>query len=495
LKRIGRYEVLEKLGAGGMGVVYRGRDTRLGREVAIKTIQFDRQTSDAEASRIQRFNVEAQVVARLGHPNIVTIHDVAEEDGVTYIVMELVSGADLHRVLERGPLSPDETVRLIFQVASALDHAHDNGVLHRDVKPANLMLRQDGTVKLMDFGIAKVREMTGLTQTGYLMGTMEYIAPEILRLEECRRESDQYSLGVVAFELLAGKRPFHSPTPQAIAAAVLTLPPPSICMARPLLPQTLDPVFARVLAKDPASRYRSCAEFAQALADAVMYGLDTARPIDFAASNPPLAQLQKVPAVEPVFAGNPPYPEPNRGRGGMSWTTAAIVFVLLAEGAWLLHRHFSNEPDAAPPQTTATPAVAEPRRDPQPAEPRSPAPMQPEPARANAPPPPARSSAEPQEPGASPPPKKDEIIAAGRRIVTELLPCFQGKGSADCWPRAKPHVSSLVSALTVSRDSRRFEFEQLAVALNQDPASQSSIVKLIVASRSLLDANGETDLP
>jgi serine/threonine protein kinase len=377
-------------------------------------------------------------------------------------------------------------------------------VFHRDVKPANLMLRNDGTVKLMDFGIAKVREMTGLTQIGHVVGTMQYIAPEILRLGDCRRESDQYSLGVIAFEMLAGKRPFDSNSPEAIAAAVLALPPPSICMAKPLLPQTLDPVFARVLAKDPASRCSSCTQFVQALAHAIASGLDAAGPI-----GEPRTSTEQKPAktaVEPLFADSQPYPEPNRSRGGISWTTAAIAFVLLAEGVWLVNLHILNQPDP-PPQQQSAPVQAAPeaRPDTQAAETRPPASVQPEPVRVNAPPPAARSSAEPPAtaavavpvvaPDSVRPPSKEEIIAAGRQIVTEMLPCFQGKVTAGCWPKAKPHVSALVSTLAVSRDGRRLEFEQLAKELDADPSSQSMMVKLIVASRRLLDDSGVTDLP
>jgi hypothetical protein len=199
--------------------------------------------------------------------NIVTVHDYDDTGGVAYLVMELVDGVSMKELAVRTLASSDIT-RIVGDIASALDHAHSRGVFHRDVKPLNVMVRRDGAVKLADFGIAKVREITGVTQTGFVLGTIHYMPPEVLREQPFRAESDQYALGVIAYELFTGKNPFAAETTEATIARILMGAAPPICQAAMGLPAALNSVFVRVLAKEPAARYPSCTAFAEALSAA-----------------------------------------------------------------------------------------------------------------------------------------------------------------------------------------------------------------------------------
>jgi eukaryotic-like serine/threonine-protein kinase len=258
-----RYRDPEQIGRGGMGDIYRATDSLLGRQVAIKVLA-DRYAQDAAVR--ERFTREALAAARLsGEPNTVTLFDVGEHEGRPYIVMEHLSGGSLDDVLrDTGPQAPERVFRWLEQAARALDAAHAKGVVHRDVKPGNLMLDAEGNVHVADFGIASAAGMDSLTMTGTVLGTAGYFSPEQAEGERATPASDRYALGVVAFELLTGERPFAADSPTAEAAAHVNAPVPSIS-GRSDLPRTLDPVFERALAKDPDQRFRTCAEFVAAL--------------------------------------------------------------------------------------------------------------------------------------------------------------------------------------------------------------------------------------
>ena len=319
-----RYYGPELIGRGGMGDIYRATDSALGRDVAIK-ILADRYAQDDSVR--QRFTREALAAARLsGEPNIVTIFDVGEYRGRPYIVMEYLSGGSLEDVLRRdGARRPQQIFAWLDESARALDAAHARGVVHRDVKPGNLMLDAGGHVHVADFGIASAAGMDSLTMTGTVLGTAGYLSPEQAQGERATPASDRYALGIVAFELLAGRRPFEADSPAAEAAAHVNAPLPSVARLTGL-PRELDGVLARALAKNPERRFATCGEFVGALRDAFAEAAGTTRP----------------------FAVAPPA-ERIRSR---SWP---LLFALLAVGAvagallaYLLTRSDHN---AAPPRT------------------------------------------------------------------------------------------------------------------------------------------------
>jgi TolB-like protein/Tfp pilus assembly protein PilF len=265
---LGHYEIVESLGSGGMGAVYRARDTRLQRDVAIKLIRRDAAWT---ASAHDRLMGEARAISKLSHPNICTVHDIGERGGDTFIVMELVPGTQLtHRLAAHG-LDPETVARWGAQLADALDHAHQHGIIHRDVKPSNVVVTPAGNVKLVDFGIAargpSAPDDTTVyepmdTSAGRVVGTPPYMAPEVIRGAMADARSDIWSLGVMLHESLAGTRPFDGPTREEITSAILREPP------TPLpghVPPELGGIIKRCLAKDPAARYQRAGELRAAL--------------------------------------------------------------------------------------------------------------------------------------------------------------------------------------------------------------------------------------
>ncbi|HEY2776602.1 MAG TPA: serine/threonine-protein kinase [Gaiellaceae bacterium] len=255
-----RYREPELLARGGMAEVYRATDDELGRDVAVKVLS-DRYAADDSLRR--RFSREALAAARLsGNPHIVTIFDVVEHGGRPMIVMELLPGGSLEQRLTRGvPCAPGQVLDWLDDAAAAIDAAHAAGVVHRDLKPGNLLLDERGRVKVADFGIASAAGLDSFTQTGTILGTAGYLSPEQARGEQSGPASDRYGLAVVAWELFTGRRPFESQTPAAEAAAHVQAPVPSISSANRDLPRAFDPIFARALAKDPGARYSTAAEF------------------------------------------------------------------------------------------------------------------------------------------------------------------------------------------------------------------------------------------
>jgi serine/threonine-protein kinase len=263
-----RYTGPQPIGRGGMGEIFRATDTFLGRAVAVKLLAQGYALDEAVR---ERFTREALAAARLsGNPNIVTIFDVGEHGGRPFIVMEYLAGGSLEeRLRADGAEPPALALAWLEQAASALDAAHAEGVVHRDVKPANLLLDRGGTVHVADFGIASAAGLGSLTQTGTVLGTASYLSPEQAKGERTTPASDRYSLGVVAFELLTGRRPFEGDSVAAEAAQHVTAEIPSVCDVNPEAPCELDPVFERALAKDPADRFGSCSEFVAALRHAL----------------------------------------------------------------------------------------------------------------------------------------------------------------------------------------------------------------------------------
>jgi serine/threonine protein kinase len=259
-ERLGdRYTPLSRLGAGTFGEVIRARDGVLGREVAVKRVRLEAFSAPGQLEEVKtRFLREAQVAARLRHPNIVTTYDIVSTPRSRFIVMELVEGRDLQSLLrERGRLGLDETLDILGQVAAALDHAHASGVVHRDVKPANIMVEPSGQVKVMDFGIAKFDQGGNLTSTGLVMGTPNYMSPEQARGAKVDARADVFSLGCVLYECVSGTKPFHDDTVTAILLKVVTQPPPPIAFEALGLPRALDGVLGKAMAKEPGRRFAS----------------------------------------------------------------------------------------------------------------------------------------------------------------------------------------------------------------------------------------------
>jgi serine/threonine-protein kinase len=324
-----RYRGAEQIGRGGMGDIFRATDSMLGRPVAIKVLA-SRYAGDHSIR--QRFMREALAAARLsGQPHIVTIFDVGEASERPYIVMEYLGGGSLDTVLRReGAQSPDRAFTWLEEAAEAIDAAHERGVVHRDVKPANLLLDREGNLHVADFGIASAAGLDSLTLTGTVLGTAGYLSPEQARGERATPASDRYSLGVVAFELLTGKRPFEADSPTAEAAAHVNAPFPSVCATRKDLPCELDPVFAKALAKDPAQRYASCAEFVAALRHAMAEAAGATREI--AAWPGPAPTTLPEPVLEPAYQRD--------RRPRTPWLAPFVAFLLLAAVGGALAAYF-----------------------------------------------------------------------------------------------------------------------------------------------------------
>ena len=254
LTRVGRYQIQEELGRGAVGVVYRGFDPTIGRPVAIKTISLEA----ADPELVMRFRREAQAAGILSHPNIVTIYDAGEDQGLFYIAMELVEGETLQRIIGRTPVPVEQAIPIVEQVGAALDHAHSRQIIHRDIKPANIMVT-GSHVKVMDFGVAKIVNM-GMTRTGQALGTSSYMSPELVKGGALDGRSDIFSLGVVLYEMLAWTKPFAGENITTVIFQIVGEQPQAPTALNPTLHPGLDHVVLKTLAKDPAERYQNCAE-------------------------------------------------------------------------------------------------------------------------------------------------------------------------------------------------------------------------------------------
>jgi serine/threonine protein kinase len=268
---LGPYVVVAPLGAGGMGEVYRARDSRLGRDVAIKVLP---DTVAADPERLRRFENEARAAAALSHPNVLAVYDV-NVSGTPCVVFELLEGETLRARLASGDLSPAQALDVACQVGRGLAAAHDKGIVHRDLKPDNVFLTRDARVKILDFGLARIREplagdaLSGAqtleqTEPGTLMGTRAYMAPEQVRGQAADHRSDIFALGILLYEMLSGQRAFHRPSPAETSAAILRDDPPPFPAGR-VLPQGIERLLRRCLSKRPEDRFHSALDFVFAL--------------------------------------------------------------------------------------------------------------------------------------------------------------------------------------------------------------------------------------
>jgi eukaryotic-like serine/threonine-protein kinase len=279
-----RFELIERLGSGGMATVWRARDRRLQREIALKR-PLPHLARDAEA--VARFEREARAAAALNHPNVVTVYDAGEDGEGPWLAMELVHGVSLRHVLDRGgPLPSEQTADYVRQAAAGLDAAHECGLIHRDIKPQNLMVGDDGRVRLTDFGLARpVTQETPVTAEGTVLGSVRYLAPEALEGRQ-GPSADIYSLAAVAYEMLTGRPPFDAPTTGELLDRIRTAPPTPPSRLHPDA-AGYDAVFASALSKDPADRPATAGAFAAELADAA--GATVPMPAAAVAEPPPAA--------------------------------------------------------------------------------------------------------------------------------------------------------------------------------------------------------------
>jgi eukaryotic-like serine/threonine-protein kinase len=340
-----RYRSPKRIAHGGMGEVYRATDSVLGRAVAVKLLA-ERYARDESVRG--RFTREALAAARLsGEPNIVTVFDVGEHAERPFIVMEYLGGGSLEERIEQGGAQEvAQSLEWLEQAATALDAAHRHGVVHRDVKPANLMLDRNGTIHVADFGIASAAGTDSLTMTGTVLGTAGYLSPEQAQGDRATPASDRYALAVVAFELLSGRRPFESESITAEAASHVNAPVPSIAEICEGLPEELDAVFRQALAKDPAKRFETASEFVAALRAALAEAAGTTRSFQ-----PATATVPTLSVLSPVS---------RRRRRRSPWPVLAALLALAAVGgaiAAIVLTNGDNKPKAAPPAQPRTVTV------------------------------------------------------------------------------------------------------------------------------------------
>jgi serine/threonine-protein kinase len=358
----GRYRVLGRLGVGGMATVYLAEDSSLGRKVALK-VMAERYSEDGEF--VERFRREAQAAARLNHPNIIAVYDRGEADGRPYIAMEYLQGRTLKQVIQaEGPLPPERAIAIAMQVLAGLRYAHEHGVVHRDVKPHNVLVGDDGRIKVTDFGIAHAGDPQ-MTEVGSIVGTAQYLSPEQARGRAVGPQTDIYSLGVVLYEMLAGRVPFEGDSSVAIAMQHVSDQPPPLRALAPDVPESLALVVAHAMLKDSAQRYGSADEFAADL-DRVRRGLvpvaATAAHTAIVAHDP----TELVPAVEatriaprpeatPLLSGEKPLPTP---RKRSRWPWLLVLLLLLAVGA-LAAFAIGGVPGDDPSATTNKPTTSD----------------------------------------------------------------------------------------------------------------------------------------
>ena len=382
-KTIGKYEIIEMVGRGGMGVLYRARDPMLERDVALKMMLVDFTLDQSARERFQR---EAKAVARLQHRNVVTIHELGEHDGAPYIVMEFLSGNDLENLLVGSkPLTLAEKLDVAIQLCEGLGYAHEQGIVHRDIKPSNVRVLEDGTVKILDFGIAKFAVST-VTQSGTIMGTASYMSPEQIMGQPVDGRADLFSAGVLLFELLAGKKPFQGEQATAVVYQIMHVEPPAVRSVVPDLPEALDDIVSRALQKNADDRYSRASEMASdlqmvkmmldlplnsgeaaaaggttgtgSLGSAKLYAttIGMKKPVTAAAQTPMRA------TAEAVAADAAPRASHGANRSGMVWVAAAIgaVAVGVAGMYFMKGSGTAPPPAAAGGLATANPAAETP---------------------------------------------------------------------------------------------------------------------------------------
>ena len=368
----GRYSLEEQIGIGGMATVWRATDTLLGRQLAIKRLSPHLKADRAASERFRR---EGQAAAQLNHPGILTVFDAGEDDDGPWIAMELIEGETLaHRLAANGPMDPATVAGFIEQAAAAVDYAHENGIVHRDIKPANLMIEPDGRIRLADFGIAKpLGDSATITSPGEMVGTISYVAPEIINGDQASAASDIYSLGAVAYEMLTGEKPFTADTTAGLLDAIRRADGPLLSGK---VPEDAAPAIARAMSRDPSLRPESARAFAAELAQngTLVMPLDGTRSGDPPASpmptvgspDEPTIQMIPVPGT-PVPFGNPdpspmavpelaspPDPEARSGMRGRTMAATGVLALLVLVAAMALSGEDPAGPDTSGASTSTT---------------------------------------------------------------------------------------------------------------------------------------------
>ncbi|MCC6365631.1 MAG: protein kinase [Bryobacterales bacterium] len=428
MESIGRYRVVRELGRGAMGVVYLAEDPAIGRLVAIKTINLDNLSEPHEIKALQdRLFREARSAGILSHPGIVTIYDIQHLGHIASIVMEFVEGVTVFDKMNQGALEPGEVLSMLEQTAAAIDYAHSKGVLHRDIKPANLMVTPSGKVKVADFGVARLDSQKTAT-SGMVLGTPSYMAPEQISNKPLSPATDQFSLAVVAFELLTGQKPFQADSISALLYNIVFQPPTPVRQLNPSVSPAVEVVLQKALAKEPGDRYGSCVEFIHALKNScearktwrptrTVRGSQVQAPPEIANLPAPKWEPPQ-PAAAPIA---PPEPLTPPRREGMKALAGFAVGVLVVAGGFFVWSSL-RKPDVPIPADPAPVATRAPVR-------RTPSPKSPEttPARKPAPAsiPRSQPSTTPSEPEVVPveirtDPPGAKVSAKGQSCVT---PC------------------------------------------------------------------------
>jgi serine/threonine protein kinase len=355
--RLAQYEVVERLGGGGMAVVYRAVQQPLGREVALKALSSELFQDDGF---VKRFETEAKTLAKLDHPNILPIYDFEVIDGNAFLTMPLIRGGTLRDILNRGPLDALTAWRYLREIGDGLQHAHDAGIVHRDLKPTNVLIHTDGRAMLADFGLARgAGQPTHLTTIGLAIGTPGYMAPEQVMGHDVDKRADIYAMGVLTFEMLTGRLPFIGSNRMEVAYATVNTPIPSAVKINPNLPDELDQLLQKVLAKDPGQRPQTVRELLAQMARLPQRrtsAVDSATPAGgvavfprpaTAANSPDTASMRTMPSSPPapppaILQGSPP-PTPT-AAGASTIRTLELMGVrpARARGRFILNSHFSN---------------------------------------------------------------------------------------------------------------------------------------------------------
>jgi hypothetical protein len=342
----GRYQLIELLGRGGMGEVWRAQDTEIDRVVALKML-LPHYAQDADFER--QFLREARAAARLEDPHVVPIYDVGEIDGRLYVTMRLITGTDLQTLLDTGPLEPQRAVHIIEQIASALHSAHQAGLVHRDVTPSNILLTDNDFAYLIDFGIARATAETALTSANTAIGSWAYMAPERFSSGEIQPSSDIYALTCVLYQCLTGHPPYPGDTLEQVAVGHMVAPPPHPSEEHSTIPTALDDVITTGLAKQPTDRYPTATDMATAAQHAITTESDA---VDAAGPTEPA----------PLMAGTPDPPGSPERKPRPAYVIGALaaVVLLVAAGVFAVVTFTGNKPTATTPSTTAAPTPAAP---------------------------------------------------------------------------------------------------------------------------------------
>lgn len=322
---LGRYEIISELGRGGMGIVMKGRDPKIDRLVALKIIKFgDIIGSGREKELIERFYIEARAAGKLTHPNIVAIYDVGEENGMSFIAMEFVEGRDLADILDKEKKMPfKRAANLIIQIAEGLAFAHEQGIVHRDIKPGNILIQKSDNIKITDFGLARLQSAGSVTQTGHAVGSPLYMSPEQVQSLPLDGRSDMFSLGVMFYELVTGVKPFDADSLTSIIFKIIKDDPLPPTKHDKRISPAVEAVISKMMAKDPERRYRSCGDVAKdlkkisSLPDGfdLLTGSDAAMTVDFSASG------------RGGLGGAPP-------KGKELWLVIGALVIAVSAGAW-----------------------------------------------------------------------------------------------------------------------------------------------------------------